>query len=600
MKGKLLVNEKLAKYTSWRVGGPADRLYIPFDRQDLCEFIAALPASEPVFWMGLGSNLLVRDGGIRGTVINTKGRLKAMKLAEDGSVYVEAGVPCAHVARFCAEHGLIGAEFLAGIPGTMGGALKMNAGAFGGETWGIVKQVEMIDGAGNIAHRYPADFSISYRSVKGAESEWFLSCRLLLQTGDTAASQQKIKGLLEQRAKTQPTNQPSCGSVFKNPDGDYAARLIEQTGLKGVAIGGACVSEKHANFIVNTGNASAADIENLIHYVQHKVKEQSGVELQTEVCMVGVNDQPQGVESKPEKFGRVAVLMGGSAAERAVSLRSGAAVYDALIRKGVDAIAIDVTGSPIAALAGVKVDRVFNIIHGRGGEDGVLQGVLQVLGIPYTGSGVMASALTMDKLRTKLCWQGYGLVTPNWYLLQDESDLDACIEKLGFPVIVKPAQEGSSIGMSKANSRDELQTALQTALAYRCDVYAESWVTGKEYTVALLNGEALPVIRVETPNAFYDYEAKYNATTTLYHCPAGLSDEQELFVKNLAVTAGKVLGVKGWARVDVFIDAAGQYQLIEINTVPGMTDHSLVPMAAKQAGIDFDDLVWRVLETSLG
>jgi len=596
MKGKLLVNEKLAKYTSWRVGGPADRLYIPFDRQDLCEFIAALSDSEPVFWIGLGSNLLIRDGGIRGTVINTKGRLKEMKLAEDGLVYVEAGVPCAHVARFCAEHGLIGAEFLAGIPGTLGGALKMNAGAFGGETWGIVKQVEMIDGAGNIAYRYPTDFNVSYRSVKGFEHEWFLSCRLQLQVGDTIASQQKIKGLLEQRAKTQPTNQPSCGSVFKNPNGDYAARLIELTGLKGVAIGGACVSEKHANFIVNTGHASAADIENLIHYVQHKVKEQQGVELQTEVCMVGEIDKA----SNPEKFGRVAVLMGGSAAERAVSLRSGAAVYDALIRKGVDAVAIDVTGSPINELTGIKVDRVFNIIHGRGGEDGVLQGVLQVMGIPYTGSGVMASALTMDKLRTKLCWQGYGLVTPQWYLLQDETDLDACIEKLGFPVIVKPAQEGSSIGMSKANSRDELQKALQTALAYRCDVYAESWVTGKEYTVAVLNGEALPVIRLETPNAFYDYEAKYNATTTQYHCPAGLNQEQELFLGDLAVTSSKVVGVKGWARVDIFIDDAGQYQLIEINTVPGMTDHSLVPMAAKQAGIDFDELVWQVLETSLG
>ena len=600
MKGRLLVNEKLAKYTSWRVGGSADRLYIPFDRQDLCEFIAALPDSEPVFWMGLGSNLLVRDGGIRGTVINTKGRLKEMKLAEDGSVYVEAGVPCAHVARFCAEHGLIGAEFLAGIPGTMGGALKMNAGAFGGETWGIVKQVEMIDGAGNIAHRLPADFTVSYRSVKSPEQEWFLSCRLQLQAGDTAASQQKIKGLLEQRAKTQPTNQPSCGSVFKNPDGDYAARLIELTGLKGLAIGGASVSEKHANFIVNTGNASAADIENLIHCVQNKVKECQGVELQTEVCMVGEVEQTQGVAANPEKFGRVAVLMGGSAAERAVSLRSGAAVYEALKRKGVDAVAIDVTGSPIDALTGIKVDRVFNIIHGRGGEDGVLQGVLQVMGIPYTGSGVMASALTMDKLRTKLCWQGYGLVTPHWYLLQDENDLDACIEKLGFPVIVKPAQEGSSIGMSKANSRDELHKALQTALAYRCDVYAESWVTGKEYTVAVLNGEALPVIRLETPNAFYDYEAKYNATTTQYHCPAGLNQEQELFLRDLAVTSSKVVGVKGWARVDIFIDDAGQYQLIEINTVPGMTDHSLVPMAAKQAGIDFDDLVWQVLETSLG
>jgi D-alanine-D-alanine ligase len=304
--------------------------------------------------------------------------------------------------------------------------------------------------------------------------------------------------------------------------------------------------------------------------------------------------------NKPEQFGRVAVMMGGSAAERAVSLKSGAAVYEALKRKGVDAIAVDVTGSPIEALAELKVDRVFNIIHGRGGEDGVLQGVLEVLGIPYTGSGVMASALTMDKLRTKLCWQGYGLVTPKWCLLKDENDLDECIEKLGFPVIVKPAQEGSSIGMSKANNRDELLTALTVAAKYCCDVYAEAWVMGKEYTVAILDDKALPVIRLETPNAFYDYEAKYQATTTQYHCPCGLSQEQEQFIRELAVTACKVVGVKGWGRVDVFIDDVGQYQLIEVNTVPGMTDHSLVPMAARQAGMDFDELVWRILETSCG
>jgi D-alanine-D-alanine ligase len=305
------------------------------------------------------------------------------------------------------------------------------------------------------------------------------------------------------------------------------------------------------------------------------------------------------VIKKPEEFGRVAVLMGGTAAERTVSLRSGAAVYEALKRKGVDVIAIDVTGNPIDALLEHKVDRVFNIIHGRGGEDGVLQGVLEAMKIPYTGSGVMASALSMDKLRTKLCWQGYGLVTPRWHLLKNEDDIDPCIEKLGFPVIVKPAQEGSSIGMSKAKDRSELIKALAVAASYRCDVYAEAWVTGKEYTVAILNGEALPPIRLETPNEFYDYEAKYAATTTQYHCPCGLGQDQEDQLRKLAKTAGHVIGVKGWARVDVFIDNSGQYQLIEINTVPGMTDHSLVPMAARQAGIDFDDLVWRVLETSL-
>jgi UDP-N-acetylmuramate dehydrogenase len=288
MKGRLLTNEKLAKYTSWRVGGIADMLYIPFDRADLIDFVAQLPANEPVFWMGLGSNLLVRDGGIRGTVINTKGRLKAMYRTEDGSVYVEAGVPCAHVARFCAEQGLVGAEFLAGIPGTMGGALKMNAGAFGGETWTLVKQVDMLNVQGEVIVRQPHDFTVNYRSVKGADGEWFLSALLQLPAGDTVGSQQKIKGLLEWRNQTQPTNQSSCGSVFKNPDGDYAARLIEQTGLKGYCIGGACVSEKHANFIVNTGNATAANIEELISYVQTKVKDEQGVMLSTEVCMVGV------------------------------------------------------------------------------------------------------------------------------------------------------------------------------------------------------------------------------------------------------------------------------------------------------------------------
>jgi D-alanine-D-alanine ligase len=304
---------------------------------------------------------------------------------------------------------------------------------------------------------------------------------------------------------------------------------------------------------------------------------------------------------KPEQFGRVAVLMGGTAAEREISLRSGEAVYQALKQQGVDVVAVDVTGNLLDALTmDIKVDRVFNIIHGRGGEDGVLQAVLETLGIPYTGSGVLASALAMDKLRTKLCWQGYGLATPSWFVLKDVLDLEPCITKLGFPVIVKPAQEGSSIGMSKANNRDELAEALKTAAQYDCEVYAESWVTGNEYTVGVLDGEALPVIRLETPNAFYDYHAKYQATTTRYHCPSGLSAEQEQELRRLAVTACEVIGVIGWGRVDVFIDHQGQAQLIEVNTVPGMTDHSLVPMAAKQAGISFNALVWRILAASLG
>ncbi len=288
-QGKLLLNENMAKYTSWRVGGVAEQMYLPHDKADLIAFLQTISSTTALFWLGLGSNLLVRDGGISGVVINTRGRLKTMRYLGLNRVFVEVGVSCARVAKFCLEHGLVGVEFLAGIPGTMGGALSMNAGAFGGETWDFVSAVEVVNRAGKVMRKPASDFAVSYRKVVGLEpnSEWFLGVELKLSEGDTVASQARIKTLLAHRAFTQPLNLPSCGSVFKNPTGDYAARLIEATGLKGYAIGGACVSEKHANFIVNTGNATAANIEELINYVQQQVQLQHGVLLQTEVCRVG-------------------------------------------------------------------------------------------------------------------------------------------------------------------------------------------------------------------------------------------------------------------------------------------------------------------------
>ncbi len=302
--------------------------------------------------------------------------------------------------------------------------------------------------------------------------------------------------------------------------------------------------------------------------------------------------------TQADQFGRVAVLMGGSSAEREISMQSGMAVYEALKRQQVDVMALNVEDQLIAQLDDKNIDRVFNVIHGRGGEDGLLQGVLEAMKIPYTGSGIMASALTMDKLRTKLCWQGQGLVTPKWFVLESEKDIEPCSEYLGFPVIVKPALEGSSLGMSKATCKAGLMDALTLAAGFRCQVYAEQWVKGAEYTVAVVAGEALPVIRLETPHDFYDFEAKYQANNTKYHCPCGLSAQQEDEIKELALDACRVLGVTGWGRVDLFIDETGMTQLIEVNTVPGMTDHSLVPMAAKASGMDFDELVWRILETS--
>lgn len=303
--------------------------------------------------------------------------------------------------------------------------------------------------------------------------------------------------------------------------------------------------------------------------------------------------------SSPADFGHVAVVMGGVAAERDVSLKSGAAVLAALQRKGVDAVGIDLRGDVVQQLWNRGFDRVFNIVHGRGGEDGVLQGTLESLGIPYTGCGVLASALAMDKLRTKLCWMGAGIPTPRWMVLDNEEDLARCSASLGFPVIVKPSAEGSSIGMSRAENLDDLAAAWRTASRYDCPVFAEQWIVGAEYTAAVLDGQPLPLIRLETPHTFYDFDAKYRANTTRYHCPSGLAPEAEQAMQVLAVRACRCVSVKGWARVDLLVDQAGQPSLIEVNTVPGMTDHSLVPMAAKAAGIEFDELVWRILETSL-
>jgi UDP-N-acetylmuramate dehydrogenase len=288
IRGELRFDEPMSEHNSWRAGGLAERFFIPADLDDLRVFLRTqTKADELLLWVGLGSNLLVRDGGIRGTVICTRHRLKGITLLAHRRVAVEAGVPCAHVAKFCAEQGLVGAEFLAGIPGTMGGALAMNAGAFAGETWNLVDRVTTMDRRGGLQVRIPADYRVGYRSVRGPADEWFVGCELALQDGDVAASRTKIKGLLARRNETQPTNMPSCGSVFRNPDGDFSARLIEVSGLKGYTIGGAQVSKKHANFIVNVGDASAADIERLMRFVQAEVLRLQGVGLVPEVKIVG-------------------------------------------------------------------------------------------------------------------------------------------------------------------------------------------------------------------------------------------------------------------------------------------------------------------------
>ena len=287
LRGQLLVNEPMSRHTSWRVGGPADRFYIPADLDDLAIFLKSLPPQEAVHWVGLGSNLLVRDGGVRGTVIVTSGALNILRVLPNGAVRAEAGVPSAKVARFSADQGLTGAEFLAGIPGTIGGALAMNAGAFGGETWKIVEAVETIDRQGERRQRLPADYRIGYRSVRGPRNEWYVAAHFRLHSGETARGKSLIKTLLAKRGATQPTQLPNAGSVFKNPPNDHAARLIEASGLKGACEGKACVSELHANFIVNQGGATAGDIEHLISRIKGTVENLHGVTLETEVRVIG-------------------------------------------------------------------------------------------------------------------------------------------------------------------------------------------------------------------------------------------------------------------------------------------------------------------------
>jgi len=293
LRGELLHDEPLARHTSWRVGGPARRFYRPADRADLVCYLQQSPADEPLLWLGLGSNLLVRSGGFNGTVIATQGRLEQLQMIDDRQLQVEVGVSCARIARFAARQGLVGLEFLAGIPGTLGGALAMNAGAFGGETWPMVAQVQTVRRDGQTRLRGAADYRIGYRQVEGPADEWFLSARLNAVRGDVEAAQTKIRQLLERRAASQPIGLPSCGSVFRNPPNDHAARLIEVAGLKGEQIGGACVSHKHANFIINRGDATATDIERLIERVRERVAAFSGLQLHTEVLIVGVPAQEE-------------------------------------------------------------------------------------------------------------------------------------------------------------------------------------------------------------------------------------------------------------------------------------------------------------------
>ncbi len=300
-----------------------------------------------------------------------------------------------------------------------------------------------------------------------------------------------------------------------------------------------------------------------------------------------------------EDIGKVAVLMGGLSAEREVSLKSGGRIVEGLRAEGVDALGLDADRDVMRRLHELKAERAFIALHGRWGEDGVIQGALEVAGIPYTGSGVLGCALAIDKLRTKLMWRGAGIPTPEYRVINGEDDLATAVSDLGLPLFVKPSLEGSSIGITKVESQATFVQAWRAAREYDSTVLAEKFIDGPELTIGVLGNEALPTIRLETPRTFYDYVAKYEADTTLYHCPSGLADDLDTALQRQALQAFEVLGCTGWGRVDLMLDGADRPYFLEVNTVPGMTDHSLVPMAARARGMDFNQLVRRILELSL-
>lgn len=303
-----------------------------------------------------------------------------------------------------------------------------------------------------------------------------------------------------------------------------------------------------------------------------------------------------------EQLGRVAVIMGGTSAEREVSLKSGQAILDGLLRKGIDAFKLDYRGNIDDITKSMPFDRAFLALHGRGGEDGTIQGVLETLGIPYSGSGVMGSAIAMDKARTKYLWQGMNLPTPKFSYVEklNPDVLTRLVSLMGFPLAVKPSREGSSIGVFKVNNQTQLEAAITKALEMDKQVLLEQWVEGDEFTVGLLNGNPLPVIGLKASHTFYDYEAKYESDSTQYLLPSGLSEEEEQSLGNLAERAFSALGCEGWGRVDVMRDSKGRFWLLEVNTIPGMTSHSLVPMAAKAANLEFDDLLLEILKSAVG
>ena len=608
IRGEVQFSAPLHRLTSLQVGGPADVLVSPADVDDLCLLVRqARLAKIPFLVMG-GTNVLVRDGGIRGIVIQLS-HLKGIHEEPDNRLYAEAGVRMPLLLQYAISHSLSGLEWAAGIPGTVGGGVVMNAGTNLGEMKDVLTAIRMVTLTGKLMTRTATRLTFAYRRSnipKGViVGAWIQLAQSTKRTIESVTKQ-----YLRRRKETQPLALPNAGSIFKNPPGLSAGVLIEQAGLKGVHIGDAQISTQHGNFIINTGEARSIDMIRLIQRVRRTVLAHRGIALQLELKIVGEGRQEKtGAEqsatiSDLEKEASsvvtkrtmasekpiVGVLMGGQSAERDISLKTGAAICQALSHLAYRVVPIDVNPSLPRQLRGKKIDVAFLALHGPGGEDGTVQGLLEVMGIPYTGSGVQASAVAMDKELTKILLKANGVVVPKGGVLHGTFSQQNPPFGLKWPVVVKPAAQGSTIGISIVRQPSSWRSALRRARLFGNAIVVESYIPGKEIAVAVVNGKALAPVEIVAPGGFYDFAAKYQKAETQYHCPAPLTPALTTLVKELARKVYAVVGCAGAARVDFRINRRHQPYVLEINTIPGMTERSLLPMAAAQAGLSYEAL----------
>lgn len=599
VRGTVRAAEPLSKHTTLKIGGPVDWWIEPEGEAALAAALAeAKRRGIAVRAFGAGSNLLAPDEGFRGAAISLNAAA-FKRIVREGDLWsVGAGAPNTLFISAALEAGFGGFEFLSGIPGQIGGAVAMNAGSHGQSIDAFVESVRVVDFDGRARTLTRDEIGFRYRH-SGIRSAVIVEARLRFPKAAPGAAQAKLEEYRAYRSATQDLWRASAGCLFKNPEipGCSSGKLIDEAGLKGFRIGQAQISEKHANFLVNLGGATAADVHAVIDAVRARVKERSGIELQTEVEMIG-GAPSKGAGAEALRGKTIAILAGGPSCERDVSIVSGRAVEEALTSLGIRALVVDpdIEGKFIAGLRAAGVDAAFLALHGTFGEDGTVQRMLEEAGIAYTGSGPEAAHLAFDKSLSQALFREKGLSIPEHRVLLSP---DSGSAPFPLPVVVKPACAGSSVGVTIV--REEAQYAPAVAEAFRWSgrVLVERFIAGRELTVGIVAGCALPVVEIAAAREFYDYQAKYKSSGTEYRVPAPLADETRERVQQLALSAYRALGCRVFARADVMLDAAGEPYLLEVNTIPGLTGRSLLPKAAGAAGIDFPALCVKILELSL-